>query len=108
MLLYTIGPMVKNENLNCAAFVDARDKLEDVGYHVLTPYDVVSPDMDYREAMRTSIKMMLTCDGVVLLDGWNGNRNTKFEQEVATMCGLDVRPLCAWLVKASSDSLKIC
>ena len=104
MWLYVIGPMAKNENLNRAAFEDAQDKLWDAGYHVLTPYDVVSPNMSYEKAMKANINTMLTCDGVALLEGWNENKNTKLEKEVAIECGLDVRPLCAWLVKVPSDS----
>ena len=100
MWLYVICSMVEGENLNRTAFEYAKDELWDAGYHVLTPYDVVSPDMNYGEAMRTNIRMMLTCDGVALLEGRDDNRNTKLEQEVATACGLNVRPLCAWLVKA--------
>ena len=104
MWLYVIGPMAKNENLNRAAFEDAQDKLWSAGYHVLTPYDVVSPNMSYEKAMKASINTMLTCDGVALLEGWNENKNTKLEKEVAIECGLVVRPLCAWLVEVSSDS----
>lgn len=104
MWLYVIGPMAKNENLNRAAFEDAQDKLWDAGYHVLTPYDVVSPNMSYEKAMKANINTMLTCDGVALLEGWNENKNTKLEKEVAIECGLDVWPLCAWLVKVPSDS----
>lgn len=99
MWLYVIGSMAEGENLNRAAFEYAKDELRDAGYYVLTPYDVVSPDMNYGEAMRTSINIMLTCDGVALLESWNENKNTKLEKEVATMCGLDVRPLYAWLVE---------
>lgn len=108
MWLYIIGPMAKNENLNRAAFEDAQDKLWGTGYHVLTPYDVVSPNMSYEKAMKASINTMLTCDGVALLEGWNENKNTKLEKEVATMCGLNVRALCAWLVEISSDSSYAC
>lgn len=104
MWLYVIGPMAKNENLNRAAFEDAQDKLWDAGYHVLTPYDVVSPNMSYEKAMKANINTMLTCDGVALLEGWNEDRNTKLEKQVAIECGLDVQPLCAWLVKVPSDS----
>ncbi len=99
MWLYVIGSMAEGKNLNRAAFEYAKDELRDIGYYVLTPYDVVSPDMNYGEAMRTSINIMLTCDGVALLESWNKNKNTKLEKEVATMCGLDVRPLYAWLVE---------
>lgn len=99
MWLYVIGPMAKNENLNRAAFEDAQDKLWGAGYHVLTPYDVVSPNMSYEKAIKASINTMLTCDGVALLEGWNENRSTKLEKEVAIECGLDVRSLYAWFVQ---------
>ena len=99
MWLYVIGPMAKNENLNRDAFEDAQDKLWGAGYHVLTPYDVVSPNMNYGKAMKASINTMLTCDGVALLGGWDENKNTKLEKEVAIECGLDVRSLYAWLTQ---------
>ena len=108
MWLYVIGTMAKNENLNRAAFEDAQDKLWGAGYHVLTPYDVVSPNMSYEKAMKASINTMLTCDGVALLEGWDENKNTKLEKEVAIECGLDVRSLYAWLVEVSSDSSYVC
>lgn len=108
MWLYVIGPMAKNENLNRDAFEDAQDKLWGAGYHVLTPYDVVSPNMSYGKAMKASINTMLTCDGVALLEGWDENKNTKLEKEVAIECGLYVRPLYAWLVEVSSDSSYAC
>ena len=108
MWLYVIGPMAKNETLNRDAFEDAQDKLWGAGYHVLTPYDVVSPNMSYGKAMKASINTMLTCDGVALLEGWDENKNTKLEKEVAIECGLDVRPLYAWLVEVSSDSSYTC
>lgn len=108
MWLYVIGPMAKNETLNRDAFEDAQDKLWGAGYHVLTPYDVVSPNMSYGKAMKASINTMLTCDGVALLEDWDENKNTKLEKEVAIECGLDVRPLYAWLIEMSPDSSYAC
>lgn len=100
MRLYVIGPVTGRENLNRAAFEEAKEKLLDAGYDVLIPHDVVPPDYDYARAMRTSIVTMLGCDGVAFLPDWDESRGAKLEREVAIAGGLPIHCVDTWLLMA--------
>lgn len=97
MRLYVIGPVTGRENLNRAAFEEARAKLEQAGYDVMTPHDVVPPDENRADAMRTSIKTMLGCEGVAMLADWGTSPGARFEDQVAAACGLQVHRVDKWL-----------
>ena len=102
MKLYVIGPVTGCEDLNRRAFEDAKERLWDAGYDVLIPHGVVPPDATYEDAMRTSIKTMLECDGVALLEGWTGSKGASFEKNIATVCGLRIHPYLSWVSGAAS------
>lgn len=102
MWLYVIGPVLGRENLNREAFVKARNELRDAGYYVTIPHDVVPPGMRNVDVMRVSIRTMLGCDGVALLNGWEESEEAKFECDVATFCGLNVHHFQEWLNRATS------
>lgn len=100
MRLYVIGPVTGRENLNCEAFEEARTKLEQAGYMVWTPHDIVPPDADHEEAMRLSIRTLLHLDGVAMLDGWDESQGARLENRVATACGLQAHCVGAWQLMA--------
>lgn len=102
MRLYVIGPVTGRENLNRKAFEEAKEKLWDAGYDVVIPHDVVLPRATHSVAMRLSIKTMLGCDGVAVLDDWATSQGATLEHDVAVACGLHVHPFQAWLANASS------
>lgn len=100
MRLYVIGPVTGRENLNCEAFEEARTKLEQAGYMVWTPHDIVPPDADHEEAMRLSIRTLLHLDEVAMLDGWDESQGARLENRVATACGLQAHCVGAWQLMA--------
>lgn len=99
MRLYVIGPVTGRENLNREAFEDARAKLEQAGYDVTIPHDVVLPRTTHSVAMRLSIKTMLCCDGVAALIDWDESEGAKLEKRVAKACGIETRYVSAWFRK---------
>lgn len=103
MRLYVIGPVTGRENLNRAAFEEAKEKLEQAGYDVLIPHDIIPPDYDYARAMRTSIVTMLGCDGAAFLPDWDESRGAKLEREVAITGGLPIHCVGTWLLMADDD-----
>lgn len=100
MRLYVIGPVTGRENLNCEAFEEARAKLEQAGYMVWTPHDIVPPDADHEDAMRLSIRTLLHLDGVAMLDDWATSPGALLENRVATACGLEAHCVGAWQLMA--------
>ena len=102
MRLFVIGPITGRENMNSLAFEEVRARLRDAGYYVTIPHDVVPPGMRDVDVMRVSIRTMLGCDGVALLNGWEESEEVKFEHDVATFCGLNVHHFQEWLNRATS------
>lgn len=102
MRLYVIGPVTGRENLNREAFEDAKEKLWDAGYDVTIPHDVVPPDASHEDAMLLSIKTMLCCDSVAMLDGWDDSPGARLENSVATACGIEAHCVGAWLLMAGA------
>lgn len=97
MRLYVIGPVTGRENLNRAAFEEAKEKLWDAGYDVLIPHDVVPSNATHSVAMRLSIKTMLGCDGVAMLIDWDESTGATLEKSVAEVCGIETHYVRAWL-----------
>ena len=102
MRLFVVGPIVGREDMNSLAFEEVRARLRDAGYYATIPHDVVPPGMRDVDVMRASIRTMLGCDGVALLNGWEESEEAKFECDVATFCGLNVHHFQEWLNKATS------
>lgn len=100
MRLYVIGPVTGRENLNRAAFEDAREKLERAGYAVTIPHDLIPSDASHEDAILLSIKTMLCCDGVAMLDDWDTSPGARLENRVATACGLQAHCVGARLLMA--------
>lgn len=91
MRLYVIGPVTGRENLNRAAFEEARAKLEQAGYMVTIPHDVVPPDASHEDAMLLSIKTMLI--------DWDESTGATLEKRVAEVCGIETHYVRAWFRK---------
>lgn len=99
MRLYVIGPVTGRENLNRAAFEEARAKLEQAGYSVTTPHDIIPPDASHEDAMRASIGWITRRDrdGVAMLYEWDLSAGARLEYKVAVACGIRVYRVDKWL-----------
>lgn len=100
MRLYVIGPVTGRENLNREAFEEARGMLERAGYAVTIPHDIIPTNASHEDAMLLSIKAMLCCDGVAVLNDWAASPGALLENRVATACGLEAHCVGAWLLMA--------
>lgn len=99
MRLYVIGPVTWCEGLNRAAFEEARAKLEQAGYTVTIPHDLIPSDASHEDAMLLSIKAMLCCDGVAVLNDWAASLGATLEKRVAEVCGIETHYVRAWFRK---------
>lgn len=96
-----------------ARFARAALRLKESGHDTLNPFDIPAcPTFDcngwsrrvvgYEHSwscyLRYDIARFLGwAEGVALLPGWTDSPGARIEQYVALSCGLDVRPLSAWL-----------
>lgn len=72
-------------------FMEMEVKLRGRGFDVCNPmgkhWESGLTTYDY---MRKDIEMLLSCDAILLMDGWNRSAGCKCELDVAVACGLEV------------------
>lgn len=70
---------------SCARFCEL------CGFEAVNPFDNgVRDDADWRVHMRADLKLLLECDAICMLDGWELSKGAKLEHDVASSCGLTV------------------
>lgn len=100
--LYVAGPMTGLPGHNYATFRAAAHTLTGRGYDVECPTTVSDNDpakepKPWDWYMRRTLAMLLTCDAVALLDGWEHSRGARLEVEVAHALGMMTLPWHRWL-----------
>ena len=75
----------------CAVFARAEEELRGRGYAPVNPFNNgVSLDASYGDHLRADLRMLLDCDGIYLLRGWELSRGACLERAVAEACGLSI------------------
>ena len=73
------------------AFAQAAERIARMGLRPVNPFDNGVPqEAHWREHMRADIRMLLTCQYIYMLRGWEQSKGAKLEHDVATSCGLRV------------------
>lgn len=76
-------------------FCHAAEMVEKWGHQAVNPFDNGLPhDADYTQHMKADIKMLLGCDGILMLPDWQQSAGAQLELRVAMACGLEL-----WEVK---------
>lgn len=84
-------------HFNYAEFDKWEQALISVGYEVASPASVRDvPGWGWAQYMRSGLNMLLTCDGVGLLHGWERSRGAQLEVHIAQQLGMEVRPVFDW------------
>lgn len=74
-----------------AVFARAEEELRGRGYDPVNPFNNgVLLDASYGDHMRADLRMLLGCDGIYLLRGWESSRGACLERAVAEACGLSI------------------
>lgn len=72
-------------------FMNAAILLAHRGYEPVNPFNNGIPDeADWREHMRADLAMLLECDSIYMLKGWELSKGAKLELDVASSCGIEV------------------
>lgn len=73
------------------AFAHAECYLDLKGYEPVNPFNNGLPDdAHWREHMRADIALLLQCDCIFMLQGWELSKGAKLELDVASSCGIEV------------------
>ena len=61
------------------------------GFESVNPFDNgVGDNVDWRLHMKEDLKMLLDCDAICMMDGWEESKGAKLEHDIASTCGLTV------------------
>lgn len=94
---YLSGPMTGYPDFNYPAFEQAYSDLtlplmDNSGYriNVMSPHEEFKNDSEEKTASRThdwymkkSLRLMLECDGIILLPGWTKSKGARMELDIA-------------------------
>lgn len=92
MKTYIAGPMTGLPGHNYAAFSSLTQSLRAQGVDVLSPHEIDSGSMDrgWEWYMREALKMLLKCDSVLMLPGWQNSKGACLERSVAEALGMPI------------------
>lgn len=89
--MYLSGPMSGLPDFNYPTFRRIAADLTSRGYVVSNPADNGLPDgLSWEDYIRTDIRMLLDCDAVVVLPGWETSRGASLEVTIARALGMPV------------------
>jgi hypothetical protein len=89
--IYISGPMSDISDLNRKAFEDMASRLRGLNFLPLIPHDNGLPiTATYNAHLVRDIEIMLTCDAVVVLEGWQHSKGASIEAFTADQMGIKV------------------
>lgn len=104
--VYLAGPMTGHPDYNFPAFHLAATRLREFGLTVVSPAEddqgkpltPPSPEaaLPHQAYMLRSLRMMLACDAIFLLPGWDASTGAQLERQVARACGLAIFEMGKW------------
>lgn len=82
--VYISGPITGIDFGNRFAFSCARASLELCGYEVVDPSEVqLDDDASWADYMKADLKLLLDCDFIYMLEGWEKSRGARIELALA-------------------------
>lgn len=100
MKLYLAGPMSGLPDDNIPAFHEGAARFRALGYEIVSPAETDGEPQAGRtwaEWMRRDIALLLACDGVVCLPGWENSRGATLETDIARALGMPI--LCGMTLR---------
>jgi len=92
--IYIAGPMSGYPDHNFPAFHEAAYHWREAGWDVINPAELDAPDITvprlWRYFLRQDLKLLVDCDAIAFLPGWQGSKGAELENAVATALGIRV------------------
>ena len=90
--IYIAGPMTGVPEHNFPAFHAAAERLRQAGWEVVNPAENFGGQTDLpREAyLRADVALLVTCNAIAMLSGWEDSRGAKLEYLLARELGMPV------------------
>lgn len=97
MSYYLAGPMSGYEDYNFPYFAKAALRLREQGYSILSPHEIDHGETPaqrgskpYAEYLKAGLRVLLACDGIILLPGWMKSRGATAELDLALKVEMSV------------------
>lgn len=94
---YLAGPMTGLPEFNFPQFASAKADLEEIGFEILSPHTIdhgETPEtlgkLHYSVYLRAGFKMLLECQGIILLPNWTRSRGAQAEFNLAVSLDMAV------------------
>jgi len=90
--IYIAGPMTGHPDHNFPAFHAAAERLRKAGWDVVNPAENFDgrTDLPRETYLRADVGLLVQCDAIALLPGWEESRGAKLEYLLARELGLKV------------------
>jgi hypothetical protein len=93
MRYYLAGPMSGYPDHNYPAFHAAAAAMRSIGLQVVNPAELDDPgtwpgSWPWHVYLRRDLGLLVTCEGIVLLPGWQRSRGARLERYVAMSLGM--------------------
>lgn len=92
--IYIAGPMTGIPEFNYPAFHKAEEYLTALGYECVNPATLSEPlgmKAEWEIYMRNSLKHLLDCDAIAMLEGFRKSRGAVIEFELAVALKMDIK-----------------
>lgn len=88
--VYISGPITGVDFGNRFAFSCASNALELCGYEVVDPSEVqLDDEATWADYMKADLKLLLDCDFIYMLEGWEDSKGARLERELAENLGIE-------------------
>lgn len=88
---YIAGPMTGLPDLNFPAFHAEAKRLRALGHEVENPAEIqIGENPSWADCMRADIKLIMGCDRIILLPGWEKSKGALLEKHIAQEIGIGI------------------
>ncbi len=90
MIVYIAGPMTGYPEYNYPAFHAAEAALTAAGHEVKNPAHSSPTDPTYQNYLRAALRLLLDCDAIAVLPGWEFSTGANLEVAVAEVLKIPI------------------
>lgn len=90
--IYLSGPMTGLPEYNFPAFFAEAERLRGLGFDVVNPAEINPDGGTWEECMRRDVALLVTCDHVATLPGWDKSQGAQLEVYIADRLGIRDSP----------------
>jgi hypothetical protein len=88
--IYLSGPMTGHPNMNYPLFQRVAKELREAGFEVISPAENRGNEGEWVDYMKNSIRLLLHCNAIYMLRGWEDSKGATLEHEIAKDLGYQV------------------